>query len=289
MSQNYGQHTGHSVGIIMKELMRRAIGRVSAMLVTFQTESKVGIDGREDVLTTADREAQQIYVRSLRECFPGFGLIGEEDRLNHPCTIPSTDAFFTVDPVDGTRALVRRQSHGIGTMISLVINGVVVSAYVGDIMTGEIYGFRPESTHVHRISRYELGERLLIDPELPLSRQYALLHGRPESLPECAQAIVATDGAFRGIEVQGGSIGTTMARLWKGEVGAMMLEPSHMTLWDMCPIWGISQVLGFCFLQLPDLTEFDYRPGSESSVERTDHSMIVLHRSRVEELRSFRL
>ena len=68
--------------------------------------------------------------------------------------------FFTVDPLDGTKAFVRRQSHGVGTMVALVEQGRVVSAYVGDINTQEIYGYRPGSRAVHRITEYETSEMM---------------------------------------------------------------------------------------------------------------------------------
>ena len=55
-----------------------------------------------------------------------------------------------------TMAFVRRQSHGVGTMVE---QGRVVSAYVGDINTQEIYGYRPGSRAVHRITEYETSKR----------------------------------------------------------------------------------------------------------------------------------
>jgi len=57
---------------------------------------------------------------------------------------------------------------------------------------------------------------------------------------------------FRDMEVARGSIGTGMARLWKGEVGAVALRHGHETPWDMCPIVGISQRLGFRFLRVTE-------------------------------------
>src|SRR6185503_21353335 len=66
----------------------------------------------------------------------------------------------TVDPLDGTKAFIRRQSQGVGTMVALVDDGRVQSAYIGDVNTQEIYGFRPASSSVHRISEYETAERL---------------------------------------------------------------------------------------------------------------------------------
>jgi hypothetical protein len=59
-------------------------------------------------------------------------------------------------------------------MVALVEQGRVASAYVGDINTQEIYGYRPGSRSVHRISEYETSERLAHIVK-PISEQYALL------------------------------------------------------------------------------------------------------------------
>ena len=74
----------------------------------------------DDVFTSADKLAQESYVKSLRECFPDIGIIGEEESLSIPAK-KGRRAFFTIDPIDGTKAYIRRQSHGIGSMVSLVI------------------------------------------------------------------------------------------------------------------------------------------------------------------------
>ena len=48
-------------------------------------------------------------------------------------------------------------------------------------------------------------------------------------------------------EVEGGSIGIWLARLWKREVGAALLLPGVETPWDTAPIFGISKTLGYRF------------------------------------------
>ena len=117
-----------------------------------------------DVVTDADHDAHAIYLKLLRECFPGIAIIAEEEEAEGG----EPETYFTVDPLDGTKAFVRRQSHGIGTMISLVDRGQVIAAYVGDVMTQEVFGFRPGSPHVHRISEFDRGERLRSIPNSAL-------------------------------------------------------------------------------------------------------------------------
>ena len=153
------------VGIVLRDLVQRAlfIGRKHRGI--FEATGKASYGGdKDDFFTNADTEAQEMYVRLLQECFPDFGIIVEEDDLviegKH-----GLDAYFTIDPIDGTKAYIRRQSHGIGSMIAMVVNGKIVSAYIGDMNTGEIFGYRPGSDNVWRLdiaSSYR--EKLLPTP-----------------------------------------------------------------------------------------------------------------------------
>jgi fructose-1,6-bisphosphatase/inositol monophosphatase family enzyme len=75
---------------------------------------------------------------ALRHCCRGKG---PESAVSYS----GGNLLLTVDSLDGTKAYVRKQFHGIGTMVSLVCDCNVIAAYVGDLMTQEIYGFRPAS------------------------------------------------------------------------------------------------------------------------------------------------
>ncbi len=76
-----------------------------------------------------------------------------------------------------------------------------------------------------------------------------------------------------------------MARLWKGEVGAVILQPFPHTLWDVPPIWGISRKLGFEFRRLDDLSPMQYQPDFARRIAPNTATLIVVHGSRVAELR----
>ena len=144
MAFDYGELNGHSVGTLMKEAVRRAIVAIRSQRFTFEATAKAhGAHGGLDFVTTADRAAQDVFVELLREWFPDFGIVAEEGALRVPCTHPRHDLWFTVDPLDGTKAFMRRQSHGIGTMIALVRDGVVEAGCIGDVMTQEVYATRP--------------------------------------------------------------------------------------------------------------------------------------------------
>ena len=262
---------GHATGIILKELVRRAITTIRNERHMFEATVKEGYSGNmDDVLTSADTKAQAVYLKSLEECFPDDGILAEENTRPLP---PGTRRFFTVDPLDGTKAFVRRQSHGVGTMVALVEEDRVVSAYVGDVNTQEIYGYRPGSSSVHRISEYETSERLTWR-ERPLNERYLLLRDPPEVYQDASRAVLPR---FKSYEVEGGSIGTWLARLWKGEVGAALIPVGMETPWDNAPIIGITETLGYRFYR-PSGTGWALHPASiATTVIRRDHDLLVLH------------
>jgi fructose-1,6-bisphosphatase/inositol monophosphatase family enzyme len=274
----FGILNGHATGIIMKELVRRALVAIRSERRTFEATAKEGYGGSmDDVFTSADRAAQEIYVKSLRECFPLIGIVAEEDSLSIPCS-GDTPMFFTVDPLDGTKAFVRRQSSGVGSMIALVCRNKVVAAFVGDTNTQEIYGFRPGSNSVCRITEFSVSERLNSGDRAPLNTKYVLLRDRESAYSAVSQELIRT--GFRNITVEGGSIGTWFARLWKREVSAAIVPPSCETPWDFAPVGGISLALGYVFMR-PNADETgweEYQPEFVSQKRNRTHDLLVIHR-----------
>ncbi len=281
----------------MKEMVRRALVAIRNERFIFEATAKQGYSGEmNDVVTSADRAAQAIYVKLMREQFPTFGIIAEEDDLRVPCTDPVfTDMVFTVDPLDGTKAMSRRQSHGIGTMISLVCGDKVIAACVGDVMTQEIYYYRPESDNVWRVSEFERSEPLVAPAGQVAKNLVLLLRQRPENhASKTARALAqhpAKGGAFKDIEIASGSIGISMARLWKGEVGAALIGTPHETPWDANPVIGITQKLGFEFMVLRQeriSAERIQRPPLRAIVRQpTDYELLIVQRDLIPQIQAW--
>jgi fructose-1,6-bisphosphatase/inositol monophosphatase family enzyme len=271
----YGRVTPSMVGLAMKEMVRRAIKAIRNQRFVFDAQHKTHLDeSTDDLVTTADHEAQEIYLSAIQKCFPNFGIIAEEDELRVPCQIHGRKLYFTIDPLDGTKAFARRQSAGVGTMIALVDGSQVIAAYVGDVMTQEIYGFRPESDRVHRISEFETAELLENNDKL-VETSYVLLRDQPKRFSKPVAELVSR---FRGLDVEGGSIGISYARLWKQEVDALLTGPYFATPWDSAPIIGISRKLGYRFIKLcsdGSMEELSLTPPSEPV--RHDHHLLVVN------------
>lgn len=277
-----GQVTGPAVGIILKELVRRAITEIRRQRLVFEATTKESYGGTmDDVFTSADTAAQALFVKSIRECFSNVGIVGEEEGLNvepkNGCTMR-----ITIDPLDGTKAFVRGQSHGVGSMVALMDGEEVISAWVGDVNTQEIYGFRPGSKKTHRISEFNQS-RYLGPPTKSLEESYILLRDPLAGFSEIGRDAVEL---FKNHEIEGGSIGIGFARLWKQEVGGMLLLPGFETPWDSAPVMGISKHLGYAFLRPAtggQWERFNPTPPTKKPVRRS-HEMLVVHETMLEQV-----
>jgi hypothetical protein len=88
--------SGHAVGIILKEPMRRAIVTIRNERQVFEGTVKRGYQGdMDDVFTSADTKAQAVYLKSLRQCFPDIPVIAAEGTTALGTASPT---YFTVDP-----------------------------------------------------------------------------------------------------------------------------------------------------------------------------------------------
>lgn len=296
----FGQLNEHALVIILREAARRAAVHARRQLFKVTAEVKgVKKDGGLDVVTSADRESQAIVVKMLTECFPDAGVFGEEGEGKSFVVNPESPLWFTVDPIDGTKYYTLKESHGFACAISCVYENEVLSVCVMDIMTGEIYYFRPGSAKTHRIDKHAGLIDFEIDQMLPLAEQKVLLRERVRDYSRIAQGIV--DGfpdsvgggwctpLFKKAEVTGGSIVAHMARLWKGSVGGTILRPGVQKPWDIVPVIGMCKRLGFVFIDVDSererLTVFEPKASKIPVTWKND--VMIVHASRVEEAMSW--
>lgn len=293
MLEKFGPLNPHTVGLVMKECVRRAMLEIATQRIVFTSEVKhTDYKAGEDLVTSADYAAQKIYLKILDENFPLAGIIAEEN-FSRKCSDPNHNYYFTVDPLDGTKAYGRKQSHAVSTMIAFVFDGVVEGVTIGDPNTLEIFHSRPGADSVHRIYSFENSQKLIVDTKRSLSSQYLQLRCDPRKLSSLSQNLASAvkgPNLFLDIEVMGGSIGFTFTRLWKGEVGGVLMEKStgQQTPWDTCPVFGLSKKMGYVFYEIIDskLVPYTFEP-SEDMI-KIGNELLCIHESRVEELMEWR-
>lgn len=260
--QIFGNLSGHSVGIIFKELIRRAILEIRRRRFGFEVYSKILTSGKADIYTDADLGAEKIIVRSLAECFPDFDIISEEDK-ERKYLKSGNSKYITVDPLCGTKNFSQRASGGIATTIAMVIDGKIVSAFVGDVMTQEIFGYRPDSKKVHRISEFDTYEEIVPQCRPTDEGLKLLIRGMIHNFsPSIRAELESMNDLYTSYTIDSGSVSLSAAKLWKGEVDGLLLKPRTETPWDLMPVLGICNKLDFVFLKVSDcLMSFEiYNP-----------------------------
>jgi myo-inositol-1(or 4)-monophosphatase len=87
-----------------------------------------------DLVTTVDREAEGVILETIRQAFPGHGIVAEES----PPTAGSGDFRWYVDPLDGTTNF----AHGFpqfAVSIALEHRDEVIVGVVHDPLRGETF------------------------------------------------------------------------------------------------------------------------------------------------------
>ncbi|MBO1331165.1 inositol monophosphatase family protein [Streptomyces sp. VRA16 Mangrove soil] len=84
-----------------------------------------------DLVTVADRRAEEYLTRELAAVLPGAVVVGEEAVAADPTTyeaIRGAGPVWIVDPVDGTRQFVHGDP-GFCTLVALTLDGVVLASW----------------------------------------------------------------------------------------------------------------------------------------------------------------
>jgi myo-inositol-1(or 4)-monophosphatase len=124
--------------VALDTFMRRlAEASGSVILPFFRTGADVvdkGPGGRFDPVTEADRSAELVIRRLIRETFPDHGIEGEEFGIDGA----DSPYRWIIDPIDGTRAFISGLPMW-GTLVGLARNGVPVYGMMHQPWTGEIF------------------------------------------------------------------------------------------------------------------------------------------------------
>lgn len=87
--------------------------------------------GPHDLVTDADRKAEEYLTEVLAKLLPGSVVVGEEAVHANPATydaIQGAAPVWIVDPVDGTRQFVQGDA-GFCTLVALAVGGVVQASW----------------------------------------------------------------------------------------------------------------------------------------------------------------
>jgi 3'(2'), 5'-bisphosphate nucleotidase len=126
---------------------RLALDAGRAIMEVYQGDLGVTTKADASPVTIADERAETIILDGLRAAFPGIVCVGEEEVSSGKLPPELGEAFFLVDPLDGTKEFIGRRPD-FTVNIALVRAGVPVIGVVYAPAQGKLYGGRPGAAHV---------------------------------------------------------------------------------------------------------------------------------------------
>jgi myo-inositol-1(or 4)-monophosphatase len=156
----------------------------------FHKPREIAFKGRIDLVTDADRAAEEAVLRVLGEREPGVRILAEESGAHGS----SGEARFIVDPLDGTT----NYAHGIplfACTVAAEVSGAVVAACTIDPLRGEVFhGARGSGAFV-RFLQGSSEQRLRASAAQELS-QAVVCTGFPYDRRDKLPAMIAAFGRF---------------------------------------------------------------------------------------------
>ncbi|MBL8581321.1 MAG: 3'(2'),5'-bisphosphate nucleotidase CysQ [Rhizobiaceae bacterium] len=108
----------------MRELFERlALAAGRRIMEVFHGHATVEHKADASPVTEADRDSERIILAGLRAAFPQMPCVAEEESAGGIVPTSLGDAFFLVDPLDGTKEFVNRRTD-FTVNIALVRRGV---------------------------------------------------------------------------------------------------------------------------------------------------------------------
>lgn len=150
-------------------------------------------------VTEADRQSEKIILAGLRAAFPDIPCVAEEEASAGIVPPDLDDAFFLVDPLDGTKEFVNRRTD-FTVNIALVRHGVPEIGVVFAPCTGRFFSGRPGRAEAIDINGdYQIIGRRPISARTgvaPLTVVASRSHNTPET-----EAYIRTVGAAEIVSV----------------------------------------------------------------------------------------
>lgn len=139
-----------AVHAIMREANERAILPRWRQLAAHDVEAKESAGTLPDVVTIADREAEEILAGRLARLIPDAAIVGEEACHADPAVLEqlSAEQCWIIDPLDGTNNFAAGVPP-FGIMVALTEGGEAVGGWILDCLTGRFcHALRGEGAFV---------------------------------------------------------------------------------------------------------------------------------------------
>jgi 3'(2'), 5'-bisphosphate nucleotidase len=233
-----------SIGLEAAEVVKRVYA------APFEVEFK----SKDDPVTRADREANELACEQLARAFPGVPIVAEESDPREYAGFTKHDRVWFVDPLDGTREFVAKNGE-FAVMLGLAEGGrAIVGAIVAPAWERAFVGIVGEgaweiSKNGTRVPIHVSTQESISDASFVVSRSRAV---------ERAMRLAAVVGASK--VVPHGSSGLKGVLVANG-VYDVYVQPGNAGMrWDACATEALVRAAGGACTQ-EDGSTFDYADG----------------------------
>ncbi|MCR5624973.1 MAG: 3'(2'),5'-bisphosphate nucleotidase CysQ [Lachnospiraceae bacterium] len=226
-----------------------AVKAGEAIMEVYADEEKFNVTYKEGhmPLTNADRAANAIIVKGLKENFPDYAILSEEEKDDKVRL--SNDYCFVVDPLDGTKEFIKRNGQfTVNIALSYQHKSVMGVIYVP--VTEELY-FAAKGVGAFYQAKGKEPEKIHVTEETDLTKVRLVMsssHGAPEM-----DQLIEKYG-FKNFVAMGSSLKGCLVA--KGEAEIYYRHNPTME-WDTAAMQCIVEEAGAIFRQMDD-TEMLY-------------------------------
>ena len=128
--------------LVLAAFERLALAAGGEIMDVFHAGATVEEKADSSPVTEADRRAEAVILEGLRSQFPGVPCVAEEEASAGLLPPDLGQAFFLVDPLDGTKEFIKRRPD-FTVNIALVRNGIPRIGVVYAPAQGVLYAGRP--------------------------------------------------------------------------------------------------------------------------------------------------
>ncbi len=183
-----------------------------------------------DLVTTIDRENEQLINEQIRKIDPDSRILSEEGLGDRQIT-DLHGHIWIVDPIDGTMNFVK-QHNNFAVMLALYIDGVPMLGYILDVINNRLYhGQRGKGVYVDKQRLHAPADLGLKESLLTMNRTLTL--GGTPALKKIAQEAM-------GLRMYG-SAGMEMIGVITGQLGGYI---SNLKPWDLAAGRMLAEELG---------------------------------------------
>lgn len=197
-----------------------------------------------DIVTIADRAAEEHLSKRFADLLPGSHVVGEEGVHADPSVakhLSSGAPVWVIDPIDGTSAFASGEPD-FAVMVALVQSGELVAGWILAPVSGEMH----MSELGAGVWRERDGQRVRLPrPEIPAETSNLVgILGRRAMTDARRSLIASRAGNFGGLR-DVSCAGIDYPRLLSGEVHFAVYNKSEP--WDHLPGLAMVSELGFVF------------------------------------------